>query len=157
MSDGLELRRGQPADAAAIRQLTREAYAKWVPVIGREVKPMTADYDESLRQHRFDLLYLRDRLAALIETGHDGDRLLVVNVAVAPAFQRQGLGSRLMAHAEALARSLGCARIWLYTGKLMAGNVELYLKLGYAIDREEEIDNGIVRVYMSKPVASDTV
>ena len=55
MSDATELRQGVPADAAAIRELTREAYAKWLPVIGREPKPMTADYEEAVRKHRFDL------------------------------------------------------------------------------------------------------
>ncbi|MGE0668877.1 MAG: GNAT family N-acetyltransferase [Sphingomonadales bacterium] len=153
MSAEFQLRRGEAGDAGSIRDLTRAAYAKWVPVIGREPKPMRADYDEALRTHRFDLLYVRDLLAGLIETDHEGDRLLVVNVAVAPEFHGQGLGSQLMMHAEGLARSLGCTRIWLYTGKLMAENVRLYLKLGYTIDREEEIDNGIFRLYMSKKLA----
>ena len=59
-SESLELRRAVAADAAAIRELTREAYAKWVPVIGREPKPMTADYAEALRKNRFDLLFLKE-------------------------------------------------------------------------------------------------
>ena len=46
----IELRRATPSDAAAIRDLTREAYAKWVPLIGREPKPMTADYDAAPRR-----------------------------------------------------------------------------------------------------------
>jgi hypothetical protein len=32
--DDVELRQGVAADASAIRELTREAYAKWVPLIG---------------------------------------------------------------------------------------------------------------------------
>ena len=55
------------ADASAIRALTREAYAKWVPVIGREPKPMMVDYAEAMQKHRIDLLYLDGELAALIE------------------------------------------------------------------------------------------
>ena len=50
------------ADASAIRALTREAYAKWVPVIGREPKPMMADYAEAVQKHRIDLLYLDGEL-----------------------------------------------------------------------------------------------
>ena len=45
------VRRAGPADAAAVRELTRAAYAKWVPVIGREPRPMTADYDMAVRDH----------------------------------------------------------------------------------------------------------
>ncbi len=58
MSEAFELRQAVAADAAAIRELTRRAYAKWVPVVGREPKPMLADYDAAMLKHRFDLLYV---------------------------------------------------------------------------------------------------
>ena len=41
------LRRATPSDAAAVRDLTWAAYAKWVVVLGREPLPMTADYEEA--------------------------------------------------------------------------------------------------------------
>jgi len=63
MSEVMVLRPAVAEDAAAIRSLTREAYSKWVPVIGREPKPMQADYAEAVRNHRIDLLYLEGRLA----------------------------------------------------------------------------------------------
>jgi len=150
MTDAIETRRGEPSDAAAIRELTRAAYAKWVPLIGREPKPMGADYDAAVLKHRFDLLYVGGVLAALIETADQGDRLLIVNVAVAPDFQGQGLGTRLMAHAEAVAASLGLRRLWLYTNQRFVENIRLYRRLGYAIDREEDMGGGTVRVDMSK-------
>jgi len=146
----MTLRRAEAGDAAAVRELTRQAYAKWVPVIGREPKPMQADYDEAVRNHRIDLLHVDGKLAALIETIDEPDHLLVENVAVAPAFQRRGLGRKLMAHAERLAVSLGYREIRLYTNKLFAENVELYAGLGYRVDREETIPAGTV-VHMSKP------
>ena len=73
----MELRQATAADAGAIRDLTRQAYAKWVPLIGREPKPMTANYDEAVVRHRFDLLYIDGALAALIETIREADHLLV--------------------------------------------------------------------------------
>lgn len=150
--DDFELRRATPADAAAIRQLTRDAYAKWVAVSGREPKPMTADYDAAVRVHRFDLLYIEGDLAGLIETVDEGDALLVENVAVAPGRQGLGLGTRLLAMADELAGSQAKNRIRLYTNKLWAENIRLYLKLGYLIDREEQVAPGLVRVHMSKEV-----
>ena len=150
-SKSLELRRGGPADAAAIRQLTREAYAKWVPVIGREPKPMTADYAEALRKNRFDLLFVEGKLAALIETIAQADSLLIENVAVSPFHQGRGLGRKLMAHAERLAASLGYGEIRLYANKLFAENLSLYRRLGYRVDSEEPFKGGC-RVNMSKPV-----
>ena len=51
------IRRATPADSALIRAFTREAYAKWVPLIGREPSPMRADYDRATREHQIDLFY----------------------------------------------------------------------------------------------------
>ena len=45
----MQIRRAGEADAAAVRELTRSAYAKWVPLIGREPMPMTADYERAVR------------------------------------------------------------------------------------------------------------
>lgn len=149
MNETVSLRRATPEDADAVRSLTREAYAKWVPVIGREPLPMTADYAEAVQRHRIDLLYLDGKLGALIEVIPRLDHLLIENVAVAPAFQGRGLGRMLMAHAEDIAASLGFSELRLYTNKAFARNVEWYRGLGYRVDREEAFKGGIT-VHMSK-------
>ncbi|MEA2854573.1 MAG: hypothetical protein QOE02_4594 [Rhodospirillaceae bacterium] len=151
MSEAGELRRAVASDAPAIRALTREAYAKWVPLIGREPKPMTADYAEAVRRHRIDLLHLDGVLAALIETIAEADHLLIENVAVSPAFQGRGFSRKLMAHAEQIAVSSGFGEIRLYTNKLFTQNIELYRNLGYRIDREEVLTIGVAD-HMSKPI-----
>lgn len=148
-----EMRQGVAGDAAAIRALTRAAYAKWVPVIGREPLPMAADYEAAVAKHRFDLLYVDGELAALIETIAKEDHLQVENVAVDPAFQKRGLGRKLMAHAETVAAQGGYDMLRLYTNKSFAENVALYQRLGYVVDREEEFRGGFT-VYMSKRINS---
>jgi GNAT superfamily N-acetyltransferase len=150
LSGEITLRRAVPADAPAIRALTRAAYAKWVPIAGGEPKPMTVDYDAAVRAHRFDLLFVEGELAALIETVDEGAQLLIENVAVAPDRQGQGLGSRLLALAEEIARNLGRPRLRLYTNRLFAENIALYARRGYRLDREERIGPGLVRTHMSK-------
>ena len=137
------------ADAAAVLALTRESYRKWVAVTGREPLPMRVDYAEALLKNRIDLLYEGDTLAALIETELEPDHLLIVNVAVSPAFQKRGLGRRLMTHAEDLAAEAGRTKLLLYTNSLMAENISLYQKIGYRIEREQQFGTS-VQVYMSK-------
>jgi ribosomal protein S18 acetylase RimI-like enzyme len=100
MADHLPVRRAIDADVDAVRDLTRAAYAKWVPTIGREPKPMTADYAAAVRNHRIDLVHRDGRLVALVQMIDDVDHLLIENIAVAPAYQGCGLGKKLLAHAE---------------------------------------------------------
>jgi ribosomal protein S18 acetylase RimI-like enzyme len=152
MADALTLRTALEQDADAIRTLTRQAYAKWVGVTGREPLPMRVDYAQAIAKHRFDLLYDGDVLVALIETVPDGDYLLIENVAVAPDAQGRGFGKRLMKHAEELAASSGLKGTRLYTNKLFSANLRLYEALGYRVDREEELNGGIA-VHMSKACA----
>jgi ribosomal protein S18 acetylase RimI-like enzyme len=145
----MELGRATAADVSVIREFTRAAYTKWVPVIGREPKPMVADYGEAITKHRIDLLYLDGEPAALIELIPGEDYLLVENIVVAPKFQGRGHGRKLMAHAERVAASMGSAELRLYTNKLFVENLRLYRRLGYHIDREEAFGGGFV-VHMSK-------
>ncbi len=151
MDEATSLRVAVAGDAAAIAAATREAYAKWVQLIGREPLPMTIDYAEALTRHRFDLLHVGDKLAALIETVPDGDQLLIVNVAVRPEFQGRGFGGRLLQLAEHLAGQAGLAGARLYTNKLFTENIRLYASRGYQVDREEPL-NGGVAVHMSKRI-----
>lgn len=144
-----EIRRADPRDAAAIAALTRAAYEKWIPVIGRAPKPLTADYDTAVRAHLIDLLELDGGLAALVECIAEPDHLLIENLAVAPAHQGKGHGHRLMAHVEALARTLGLGEVRLYTNKLFAENVAFYRKLGYRVDGESAYKGGFI-VHMSR-------
>jgi GNAT superfamily N-acetyltransferase len=151
-SKDARIRRAGQADAAAVRELTRSAYAKWVPLIGREPTPMVADYERAVREHMIDLLFVDLGLAALIETVDETEHLLIENVAVAPPFQGRGYGRLLLEHAERLAASLGLPQLKLYTNKRFVTNIELYRRLGYAIDREERFMGGFI-VHMSKRIA----
>ena len=148
------VRRATAADAVGVRELTRAAYAKWVPLLGREPRPMTADYDAAVRDHLVDLLRVDGEAAALIEMARTADHLLIVNVAVAPAHQGRGYGRALMAHAEEVARSLGLGEVRLYTNALFAENLQLYSRLGYRVYREEEQPQLGRTVHMSKRLGS---
>ena len=149
MGGAVSLRHANEADAGAIQSLTREAYAKWVAVAGREPLPMRIDYEDAIQRHRFDLLHLGGSLAALIETTPEGDWLLIENVAVRPALQGRGFGVRLLKLAEDLAESAGLLGTRLYTNKLFVQNIGLYAALGYVLEKEEAL-NGGVAVHMVK-------
>ena len=93
-------------------------------------------------------------MAGLIETVATADHLLIDNVAVCPVFQGRGFGRMLLGRAEELAKASDHAEIRLYTDKLFAGNIGLYQRRGYRIDREETRTGGII-VHMAKRLGND--
>lgn len=125
-----DIRPALPADADVISALARRAYSAWTALTGREPLPMQVDYREAIRVHDFALIEHAGELLGLIETVPEVDALVIVNVAVEPISQGQGVGRRLMAYAEELARSAGLMRTRLYTNKLFAKNLQLYVSLG---------------------------
>ncbi len=146
----MDLRRAGPDDAAAVLALSRAAYARWVPLIGREPKPMTADYAHAVRAHLVDLYEVNGVLEGLIEMIVEADHLLVENVAVRPGGQGRGLGTLLMQHAEAIAAARGLHQVRLYTNGAFAANIAFYQRLGYVVTGREAFAAGGEIVFMGK-------
>ena len=136
-----------------IRELTMRAYAKWVPITTRKPRPMTADYDAAMQTNRFDFFFEGDRLVGLIETVQQDDEMMIVNVAIDPDHQGKGFGTRLMKHAEQLAKTSALRATRLYTNKLMTENIALYNRLGYRFEKETHHDLGTIAVHMVRPVS----
>lgn len=149
-----QIKRAGPQDAEAVRRLVREAYAQWVPMLGREPMPMKADYERAVREHEVDLLYANGLLVALIEVIVNSDHLFIENVAVAPEYQGQGLGRQLLSYAEQKARNEKFAKLCLLTNQAFESNIRLYESAGFHIDRTEPFPGGGTTVYMSKAIAT---
>lgn len=150
------MRRATPADAAAIRHLTRAAYAKWIPAVGREPFPMQADYDAAVREHWIDLIEEDGRLIALIEMIPRADHLFIENIAVAESHQGRGLARQLLDHAAGLARTNGLPELRLLTNGAFASNLPFYLHLGFTITGVEPNPKGGSTVYFARPVSESS-
>lgn len=144
------LRRATQADAGAVRDLTRAAYAKWVPSIGREPRPMTANYDRAVVDHIIDLYEVDAALAALVETIPKSSHLLIENIAVRPDQQGKGIGGLLLRHAEDIARSLGLPEARLYTNAAFTSNIALWTRRGYQESCRESLAGGGELIHMRK-------
>ena len=151
------IRRATGADAEDVRAITRAAYAKWVPLIGREPKPMTADYAHAVAHHIVDVAERDGRLVGLVETIPGDGHLLIENIAISPEAQGQGLGDHLLAHAEVLARSRGFNETRLYTNVMFTSNIAFYAKRGYAEFMRETFPGGSIAVHMRKVLAAPPV
>jgi GNAT superfamily N-acetyltransferase len=134
-----------------VRDVVRAAYARWIPVIGREPRPMNADYDRAIREHQVDLMYVGSGIVGLIEMVLRQDHLWIENVAVRPEHQGMGFGRQLLARAESTAKQAGRTELRLLTNAAFEANVVLYEKTGYVVVEREPFMGGTT-LYMRKVV-----
>ncbi len=147
----IEIRPAELREAESMGSIVRAAYAKWVPLIGREPVPMRADYEQALTKHRFDLAVEGAEIRGLIETLAHDDHIWIENVAVAP--EAQGIGQLLFAHIEQRAIDAGLPELRLLTNGAFEANLSLYKRLGFVVDRVEDFMGGTA-VYMSKTLGN---
>jgi ribosomal protein S18 acetylase RimI-like enzyme len=130
--------------------LVRAAYARWVPLIGREPAPMTDDYTARIAAGQGFVLEAPDgRILGLVVLEDEPDALLLDNIAVAPEAQGQGLGHGLMDFTEAEARRRGHRLIRLFTNAAMEANIRLYESLGF-VETHRAMQGAFRRVNMEK-------
>jgi len=146
------VRRAGEGDAAALASVAAEAYRGYVPRIGREPAPMTANYAQAARSGLTWVAEADGEIVGLLMLVVRPDHLLLENVAVLPSAQRRGVGARLLALAEDEARVRGLEEIRLYTNEAMTENLTYYPRHGYTETHRAEQD-GFRRVFFTKHLA----
>ena len=92
---------------------------------------------------------LGDRLVGSVRVRQADGRLHIARLSVAPDQQGRGIGTALLSLAEKTAPA-GDAE--LFTGHLSAGNLRLYERAGYVLDRRVRVDDHVTLVYLRKPL-----
>lgn len=128
---GETIRMATPADVAAIEQVVRTAYAKYVDRIGKPPGPMLDDYAARVAEGSVRVLEDAHGLAGILVLLPQAGHLLLDNIAVTPERQAEGIGRRLLAVAESEALQRGFDELRLYTNAAMHENLVMYAKLGW--------------------------
>ncbi len=134
---------------AQLRSLAAAAYLRYLPRIGRPPAPVSADYAAIVARGEASIAVRAGQIIGMIVLVPHSDYLLLENVAVLPAEQGRGVGSRLLEFAEAHARELGLPAIRLYTNEAMTENLAYYLRRGY-VETHRAQEHGLRRVYFIK-------
>jgi len=152
----LKTRLAKADDLAAVTDLARRAYERYVPVIGREPMPMIEDYAPRIAAGQVWLLE-DEALAGMIVLEERDNTLLIFSVAVTPERQGTGLGQELLAFAEDVANKRGFETIELFTNAKMERNIRIYGKCGYVETRRRAhpMLASTVVVYMEKKLAAE--
>jgi len=143
------IRPAHPEDRPRIEAIVEAAYRPYLARMNRKPAPMVDDYATRIAEGQTLVLEADGAVAGvLVLEDHDGF-LLLDNIAVDPAYHGRGLGKRLMTFTEEEARRRGYRVIELYTNEVMVENIALYLHLGYAETKREQVA-GYDRVYLRK-------
>lgn len=137
------------ADRAAIERVVNDAYAKYVPRIGKKPGPMLDDYAALITAGEVWVLREDGSVAGVLVLKDAGDHLLLDNIAVAPDRQGHGLGRRLMDFADSEVGRRGYGEVRLYTHALMHENQRIYRALGWE-EYARGNESGYDRVFMRK-------
>jgi ribosomal protein S18 acetylase RimI-like enzyme len=143
------IRKAVAADLAAINTITQAAYEIYVARMGKRPEPMDLDISGQVAAGDVYVLEEGGDIPGYIVTYPQDGAQLIENVAVAPEFQGQGYGDRLMQFAEAEAVRNSLDRLFLYTNVQMTENLEYYPRLGYK-EYKRALLKGFERVFFEK-------
>ncbi|MBP7000301.1 GNAT family N-acetyltransferase [Amaricoccus sp.] len=146
------IRPAAAADEPAIRACAAQAFARYVPLIGRRPAPMDANFAAQIAAG--EIRVAADPAGALqgyVAFRAEPPAMLLDAVAVLPAAAGRGVGKALIAACEAAARRLALAEVRLYTNERMTSNLAMYPRLGY-VETARHTEDGFSRVYFRKPL-----
>lgn len=145
----LVFRAARADDSIDIAECVQMAYTPYIERIGKSPGPMLDNYDHIVRDHHVFVVEDEEQIIGVLVLIEENSGILLDNIALRPARQGQGIGSRLIDHAEAEARRLGYKYLDLYTHELMTENIALYARRGYR-ETGHRIEKGYRRIYMRK-------
>jgi ribosomal protein S18 acetylase RimI-like enzyme len=147
------IRQASAKDEPEIRNCAEQAYARYIPLIGRKPAPMVADFRAQITTG--DIYIATDDdgiLQGFIVFYPEEQHILLENVAVLPSAAGQGIGKALISFCEDKARQRGFSAVHLYTNEKMTENISIYLRLGYT-EVTRRAEDGFNRVFFEKALS----
>jgi ribosomal protein S18 acetylase RimI-like enzyme len=139
-------------DAEEILELQRLAYSSeaaiyddyTIPPLTQTLEDIESDFD----RHLFLKAIVDDQIIGSVRGYLEEGSCFIGRLIVHPAYQNQGIGSRLM---EEIENRFGEAkRFELFTGHKSRRNIYLYGKLGYEAFRTVRVNDDLKLVYLEK-------
>ena len=136
--DELRIKTASTEDAALVHSITHKAFNEFRGVLD----PPNGSDSETPEDVAGQMLkggaligYLNGRAAASLRITVNPDHLYIGRVGVTPHYRNKGIGKAMILRAENIAAHLRLPEVRLGTREKLTDNVDLYLKLGYTIDR----------------------
>ncbi|WGS49140.1 GNAT family acetyltransferase [Paraburkholderia sp. D15] len=131
----LSIRRFDARDTDAVVALWQEAFPEYRDVTRPQRNPHLSIANKLATQPElFFVATLDERIVGTVMGGYDGHRGWLYSLAVDASLRRHGIGTRLVAHVEAVLTGLGCPKLNLQVLSAKADVREFYEALGYRAD-----------------------
>jgi ribosomal protein S18 acetylase RimI-like enzyme len=143
-------------DVDRVRSVAREAYARYIPRIGREPLPMLADFAAEIAAGHVVVIEVDGSIVGYMVAWAESEAYLIENIAVASAWQGNGRGRQLIDYAIREARRLRLAAVRLYTNVAMTENLSIYARLGF-VETHRAWEAGAHRVYLRLAVTEPMI
>jgi predicted N-acetyltransferase YhbS len=142
-------------DAPAILDLQRCAYQTEAAIYDDyAIPPLVETLDElrgQFRRQRFLKATDGGRIVGSVRASQKDATCHIGRLIVHPDYRNHGIGTELMRRIEAEYPS--AARYELFTGHKSAGNIHLYVRLGYRAFRTEPVSERLTMVFLEKVIA----
>ena len=150
----LTFRMATPSERDQVERILRSAFTPYIRNLGREITPHHYVFLAAAIE-RGDVFLALDgeEMVGVAATERRGDGIYIDRLGVAPTRQGTGLGSFLLEQIEEVARSSGLKGLSLETAEMAEGNIRLYRRHGFEIERRGPPSHGMdahVRVFMVK-------
>ncbi len=140
-------------DAEGATGVARAAFTGYVERLGGvEPWPMSLDYAVLIEAGHTWVAEQDGQVVGVLVLEPHEDHLLLEILAVTPARQGSGLGTRLLDLAESQARDLGLPEVRLFTNMLMTENLVFYPRHGYVETHRDQV-GPFHRVFFTKRLA----
>jgi ribosomal protein S18 acetylase RimI-like enzyme len=131
----LSIRRFAASDTDAVVALWQEAFPEYREVTRPHRNPHLSIANKMATQPElFFVATLGERLVGTVMAGYDGHRGWLYSLAVDASQRRLGIGTRLIAHAEAALVTMGCPKVNLQVLTAKQEVRAFYEALGYRAD-----------------------
>jgi len=144
------IRKATLEDERGVQICAEDAYAQYIPAIGKKPAPMVADFAKQIAK---GVVYVVENSIGeingfIVFFPIDGVMFLE-NVAVHNRAIGKGLGKALIKFCEVEATNSGLDTVELYTNEKMVENLSIYPHLGYT-ETERRTESGFNRVCFRK-------
>ncbi len=145
----LSIRRAVEQDIAEVTYCVCQAFIHYIPRIGKQPGPMLDDYRVLVGQGAVHVACQQEQIVGSLVLLETAEGFSIETIAVLPSGQGLGIGSKLLAYAETVAKQSDYRSIYLSTNCLMYESQLIYAHVGY-IEYDRRNVSGYDRIFLRK-------